>query len=471
MSLELEGLEQKKEAARKKLWKAGLLDWKLWDQQVSIYHQIRRLPKNIQMAVVLCARQFGKSFLESLIAVEDCIRNPGTSVLIVGPTIKQTVDIVHQSLRNLSYDSPEGLIQRSKSESRWYIGDSELLIGGFDINNATRIRGRTLSNIYVEELVDSNPDTYLDSMRSDLAPALTHSKNGKMIFFTTLPKIPDHPFIQDTMNQAMLDQAFYSYTIDDNKALTLEQYEACVRRSGGRNSVEFRREYLNEIVRDPSIIVVPSYSEEKHLAKVSIPSDTFWQITVDFGGVRDKTVALLHTYIYNLNKYYFHKELVWPSNTPTVTIFNDLKTWQKDFKISQVYCDAPGQIMVDLNQTFSFPVLLPPKEDWLANVNNIETSFATDQVRVNSDMKFTRLSLRSGTFNKNKTDFERTESLGHCDALAAMMYALRSQSKESPYQAFHLENKKTFERVTSLDQFRVNFENPVRTPKKFGRFR
>jgi hypothetical protein len=461
-----------KEEVKKVLWEKGLLKWKLWAQQEVIYEKIRGLPQNIQTAVILCARQFGKSFLGTLLAVEDCIRTPGSSVLIVGPTIKQTTDIVHQSLRNLSNDSPEGLITRSKSESRWYIGSSELLIGGFDINNATRVRGRTLSNIYIEELVDSNPDTYLDSMRSDLAPALTHSKSGKMTYLTTLPKIPDHPFILETMTEAQANNAFYSYTIDDNRALTQDQYEACVRRCGGRESVEFRREYLNEIVRDPSIIIVPSYSEEKHLVDYKYPPEVFKQITVDFGGVRDKTVALLHTYIFQLNKHYVIDEKVWDSNTPTTVIFNDLKKWQKDHKIHRIYCDAPGQIIVDLNEEFDFPVMMPPKEDWQANVNNLEATFGLDEIRVNPSCKFLRLSLRSGTFNKNKTDFERTESLGHCDALACLMYALRVMDKTSPYFAFKNESKQTFDRITHLSEFQMQkVQGGTIATKRFGAFK
>ena len=35
-------------------------------------------------------------------------------------------------------------------------------------------------------------------------------------------------------------------------------------------------------------------------------------------------------------------------------------------------------------------------------------------------------------FNKNRTDFQRTEELGHCDALACLMYSVRSQDKTLP---------------------------------------
>ncbi len=419
---------------RHALWRKGLLKWKLWPQQINIYEEIRKLKDNIDTVVVLCARQFGKSYLESALAIEDCIRNPGVSVLVVGPTINQTTDIVNQSLRNLAHDSPSGLIKRSKSESRWYIGDSELLIGGFDINNSSRIRGRTLYNIYLEELVDSNPDTYLDSIRSDLAPALTHSKNGRLLYFTTLPKFPDHPFIMDTIPGAQLSGAYYSYTINDNKQLTEEQYEACIKRSGGAHTVEFKREYLNQIVRDPGIICVPSYDDDKHTIKdIPKPEKAYWQITMDTGGVRDKTVALLHTYHFVADKLLYAEEKVFDANTSTVDINDSLKEWFLKYKIHQVTIDAPGQLLIDYAQMFQVNAQLPPKADWLGNLNNLEMHVASNKVLISENCPFLRQSLRSGTFNKQKTDFERTEALGHCDAIAAMMYSIRVQNRSSPY--------------------------------------
>lgn len=420
------------------LWLKGLLKWKLWKQQEIIYEQIRALPKSTQTVVMLCARQFGKSYLGTLLAVEDCIRNPGVSVLIVGPTIKQTTDIVNQSIKNLSADSPSGLIVRSKSESRWFIGTSELLIGGFDINNATRQRGKTLYRIYIEELVDSNPDQYHECIRSDLAPALTHSTDGKIIYLTTLPKIPDHPFVIDTIPEAQLRGAFYSFTIDDNKQLTEDQKQACATRCGGVNSVEYRREYLNEMVRDQSLMVVPAYDDKVHVREFTVPSRCFLSVTIDWGGVKDMTCALLHTYDFLENRFLVLDEKVFDANTDTLTIVNSLREWIQypdgHPRTPVFYCDAPGQIMVDLTVQHNFSILPVFKSDWLSGVNQMAFKFfEQERIYIKPTCSFLRQSLRSGTFNKNRTDFERTKSLGHCDGLAALMYGLRVQNLSNPF--------------------------------------
>jgi hypothetical protein len=78
---------------------------------------------------------------------------------------------------------------------------------------------------------------------------------------------------------------------------------------------------------------------------------------------------------------------------------------------------------------------LPPKDDWLAQVNALNVAFAQDRIWIAPNCVFTIQSLVSGTFNKNRTDFERTHALGHCDALAALVYGYRCVDKTDPYPA------------------------------------
>lgn len=420
-------------------WSKGELSYKLWDQQLPIYKSIRE--NQGHLSVVLCARQFGKSHLGVLMALEDCLRYPDHCILIIGPTLKQTTDIVAPRLKAIAKDAPPGLIRRSKSESKWYIGpvsqESELVIGGFDVDSGSQ-RGKTVQNIYIEEIVDAAEDKYLESMRSDLGPALTHSDNGKLVFLTTLPKTPDHPFIIDTIVEAEMHDSLYKFTINDNKKLTKEQYDRCVARSGGLHSVDFRREYLCEVVRDDNLVVVPTYDEEKHVGNFEYPLGLNHQVTIDWGGVRDKTVALFHCYDFEHDRDLIYHEYKFEPNTQTGQITGTIKYLMNQIKYVKewrVVADVPGQVRVDLNSMHKFNVTLPPKNDWQAGVNGMVVRFANDKVLIHENCKFLRQSLRSGTFNKHKTDFERTTALGHCDALAALMYAVRSKNQKNPFDS------------------------------------
>lgn len=414
-------------------WRRGMISYKLWPQQLPIYNAIRELPLHSDPVVVLCARQFGKSVLGALLAIEDCLRNSEVAVMVVGPTIEQTTAIVNQSMQVISRDAPPGLIRPSKAESKWYVDDSELIIGGFDVRMASRKRGRRLHRIYIEEIVDSKPDDYEEALSSDLGPMLTHSDDASMIFLTTLPKIPDHPFITKTIPAARLRGSFYSYTIDDNKALTPEKYQACVDRAGGRHTIAFRREYLNEIVRDPTVVVVPTFCKPEHVKKFPIPTTTKWMVCVDWGGVRDKTVALLMTHDFFEAKDLVVDELVFDPNTSTNDIVQALRRWEREYEVDRRVADVPGQISVDLSQTHQYHVSSPEKSDWQSGVNQMVARFAQNTVLVHPRCTFTTLSLESGTLSKNKNDFDRSEALGHCDALAALMYGLRCIDRLNPW--------------------------------------
>lgn len=460
--------------AKSWMWRKGNLSWKIWEQQEPIYKGIRALEKKVGTVVILCARQFGKSHLGVLMAIEDCLRYPNKCVLVMGPTLKQTREIVTPRMRDIAKDAPPGLVRPSKSEGKWYIGESELVIGGFDQNSSSQ-RGKTVQTIYIEEIVDSNPDDYQESMRSDLGPALTHSDGGKMIFLTTPPKIPDHPFITDTMANAELNNSLYIFTIRDNHKLSAEQVAACVKRCGGEHTVDFRREYLCEIVRDAQVVVVPDYDDVRHVFQFERPLHIIPHITIDFGGVRDRTAAILHWYNFLDNKTEVWDERVFPPNTPTSYMVKAFLEMEAPFGEMRRFADAPGQVQVDLANE-GYQTSLPPKSDWQAGVNKLAVTFAADEIRVHERCKFLRQSLKSGTFNKHRTDFERTEALGHCDALAALMYGLRAQDHSNPYprqtlsrDVYHFIPKETEESaIAGAIQPKVmgGFE-----PKKFGTFR
>lgn len=477
-------VETSPQDVRDYMWRRGYLRWKLWPQQEPIYDGVRSLPRDIQHAVILCARQFGKSYLGTLLAVEDCLRTPGVSVLVVGPTKDQTTDIVHQSIRALADGAPDGLVRRAKSDSRWHIGSSELVVGGFELNNAARKRGRSLIKIYIEEVVDSDPDQYVDAMRSDLGPALTHAPDAKMIFLTTLPKLTDHPFILETIPQAKLENAFYSYTIDDNKQLTEQQYDACVKRCGGRHTVEFRREYLNEIVRDASSMIVPDFDKDRHVKRVERPEYGRYQVVIDVGGVRDKTVALLCCYDFRRAKLLVVGERVFDANTPTDTWVRGVLELERGMEQPPIrWADCPGQLQIDLNTAHKYQVRLPLKDDWEAGINAMQLEFTWDRIEIDESCRLLIASLESGQYNKNRTDFARTSALGHCDALAALMYSCRMIDKTNPYPRVILprdtmfvppEKKSDMEQVATAIQpksFRNEFNSDVYRPKKFGSFR
>jgi len=477
------------------LWRGGILAWKLWQQQLRIYNIIRSLPLHVQIVVLLLARQFGKSVLSIVMAVEDCIQNPGVIVVIIAPKVDQAIDIVSPRMKWLTRDAPKGLIRPLKSENTWlFSNESELKLGGYS-SAAVSQRGKTLHKVILEEFgPDTDADGYLDFLRSDVGPALMHSKNAQLIFPTTLPKMPDHPFITETIPEAQLHGAYFEFTIDDNEALSPEQKAAAIKLAGGRGSIDCERELYCKSVRDPSVVVLPPYDDKRHASTpFELPRYFLPQITIDWGGVKDKTVALWHTHDFFSDMDLVFDELVWDPNTPSKVIVPALRE-RDEYWRDLVYgadpwpvapewvADLPGQTRVDLEQSFKFPTRPPPKEDWQSGVNQMQVRCSQDKLRIHPRCKFLRLSCRSGTFNKQKTDFARTKTLGHMDALAALMYALRTQNRANPWpdqlasrdQYFKRQDPPTEEeRIAKAIQPKSFGPDPGKgfQPKKFGKFK
>lgn len=424
--------------ARRALWLHGILTWKLHESQLVIDEGIESLPKNVHEAVILCCRRFGKSFYGCVRSLSRGIQARDKKVLrIIGPDIKQTKMIVEYNMAKITEElrqlNLENLVKWVKSENMYLIGEhSGLFLGGFD-SQADSLRGGEAHEILIEESGSSDPDQYDYQMRSVIKPQLLKT-NGIMIHLTTLPPIPDHPFINETIPQAKLDNAFYSYTIYEDPLATPDIIERAKKDSGGEHTEAFRREYLNEIIRDRNIVIIPDFNERLHVKEITTPPWINYEIYTDWGGVRDFTVSLLMGYDFLRAKDLVLDEMWWPANTPTEVINRDLKRWA-DLRIKKHYVDAPGQLHVDLLYTHKLEVTAPDKGDWEANINTTANRFTVNKIEISPKCALLKQTCQSGTFNKHRTDFARSNALGHMDAVAALMYGIRHLDRTSPYPA------------------------------------
>lgn len=471
---------------REVLWRRGDLEFLLWDQQLPIWEAMDGLPNHITEFILLCARQFGKSSLGVLRALSRAIKHRDSCILIMGPDTRQTKDIVRPKMRLLTQTAPKGLIKQMKAENRYHIYHdldpnasdyTEIIIGGMN-ENSTSQRGKTVQEIFVEEIGDQNGDHFLESMEQDLGPALTHSKNGKITYLTTVPPIPDHPFITQTMVKAEKNNAIKIYTIDDNKALSQEQYDACVERSGGKHTVGFKREYMCQVVRDTNLVVLPDWDQKRNVMDVELPAALRMHTTIDWGGVRDKTCAILHYYDYLRDVDVFWDERVFEPNTPSSVIIEECRAMEAQFlamrdyhSIASRFIDAPHQfVYVDLVAQYNYPATIPTKPDWKSAVNTLNNRFKLGKAVIHSRCKFLTLSARSGMLNKTKSDYDRSTVLGHCDGIAAMKYAVRMRDTGDPYTILQdTNNIRVLQNI--IPGGIVQSQSHSYQPKRFGKHR
>jgi len=474
--------ERLRQAAKEIAWTQGHLEWKLHPAQLKIHESIEALPVATKHAVILCCRRFGKSFYGCARGLMSGLRKQKFLTRIIGPDIKQTVMIVEYNMAKLTEElgslGLRDLVKRVKYENMYRVGSSAIFLGGFD-SQRDSLRGGEADEILVEETGASDPEQYSYMMRDVLMPQLLKTR-GRMIDLTTLPKIPDHPFALETVERARLDSAFYSYTIYEDPLATPEIIADAIRDCGGVETDAFRREYLNEQVRDKSLVIIPDYDDRLDVEEVAAPLASFMEIFTDWGGIRDFTVSLLMTYDYLRGCDYVLDELWWPNNTPTDTIKLEMSVAWGQFAAKNWYADAHGQTVVDLNRVEFEADLrrklaceglprarMPRKDDFETAINNMANRVRLRKVKIHPKCKLLRATCRSGRLNNLRTDFARTPTLGHMDAAAALMYGVRNLDRTSPYPA-GTEAEDYANMRKRLPAPRTSF---VTEPKKFGVYR
>ena len=412
-------------------WNRGILEYKLDSLQTRILDDISGNDTN--KVLILSSRQIGKSYWSCIYALRFLLANPNTIARIVAPTLEQAYDIVDDNLNKILEDAPKGLINRKKSSLRWdFTNGSSLRLGGLKRAHVDSNRGGNASLVIYEECGFVNGDDFIYGINSVLGPQLLRSA-GREIYVSTPSDNPDHPLHTKVLPECETNSSLFRYTVFDSPSISPHMIEEAIRRSGGENTEAFRREYMAEIIRSDSFMVVP-FSYERHVVDFTPPKKSVWGLTVDWGGVRDKTCALLHTYDFTSDTLLVWDESMWDANTPTTVIVEGIRELQSrnNVQLETIYADVPGQISIDLINNHNMPTTSPSKNDWLASVNNMAAEFHSDKIKIHSRCLFLIKSCYSGMFNKKRSDFLRSEELGHCDALAALMYAVRSQDKEIP---------------------------------------
>jgi hypothetical protein len=476
-------------------WLKCDLEWKFDLLQRRISETVKSRP-DAKKICILSSRQIGKSYWSVGHAVEYLCNNKDKIARIVAPTLGNCHDIVNDNLMRITSDAPDGLIARRSAKMRWEISnESSLRLGALERANVDDMnRGGNASLIIYEECGFVKGDDFLYGVNSVLGPQLLRS-NGKEIFVSSPPEDPDHPLITQIKPECEELGTFFSFTVFDSPSITPDQIvEAAIRsgcaltrdfivavREGHVNSANvheiayktksqlsdaFRREFLAEIIRPSTLMVVPDFRDDiRHVMPFDNPIATNWTITIDWGGVRDMTVALLHTYDYMANMDLVRDERVFPPNTSTAVIVQQLReAWENSYHVESRWADVHGQTQVDLI-ALGYDVNIPQKSDWLGSVQSMAVKFTTNRIYIDPRCIFVRKSLKGGMFNKTKTDFERTEKLGHCDALAALMYAIRSQNRESPYESGRYISKDMY--VPYKQDIDIDLATAL-NPKKFG---
>lgn len=426
-----------KEEAIKALWRKGILSWKLDKNQ----QEMRDMVKNSGHKVIVfgCSRQIGKTYGLTSIAVETCIQKPYQTVVFIAPKVKDIRKIIAPLIREICVDAPKEQrpVFKSQESVFRFPNGSEIQLAGTDNGHANSIRGIKAHLCIIDEAgFCDDLDYVVDSI---LIPTTT-TTGGKIILSSTPSKALDHPFIT-FLKQAELEGRYVKKTIYDNPRLTPQQINDIAESCGGVMSVNFRREYLVEIITSEEDAVIPEFTKELQpqiiLDWANAPHYDAY-VAMDIGG-RDFTAVIFGYYDFANAKFIIQDEIVMGRSMTTEQLAlaikeKELALWKGKPPYLRVADNNNIILLNDLTIKHGLTFIPTLKDNFDAALNNMRMMIKSKKIIINPNCKSTVYHLESATWNKARTKFSRSADKGHFDLVAALIYLCRNINfNKNPY--------------------------------------
>lgn len=447
--------------------------WYLRDSQLDIYE----LLVECQEPFIEASRRFGKTTSIAVFVHELLNANPGWIWRWCAPDQKQARQIVKPIFSQIQNMTPE------ENRAKWLTTDSHyrypngsiLYLVGVNQDKGESARGPAANGITLDEYGFWVEAEYI--AKSILFPQLQNQAGQYFIKASTPPPDLDHVYYREK-KLAIRKGKFIQKLIWDNEALSKTELDKIIEEAGGVDSVTFRREYLCEEVSDPKKLVIPEWSEAENVIDDDYPYpecyDTY--VSID-SGADDNTACEFGYYDFHRNEIIVDYEFfingettktiislckvieVWLWGTPSHTLdfeetikkildkkSTEAQKTELDKEITLYYesaskrpykrvYDGDKQLIYDVIGDHEYKVQLPLKQDKIASIHELRTEVSSRRFKVKRRCKNLIYQMKVGMWANDKhLDFQRSESLGHLDGVAAAMYLQRSVDRSrNPY--------------------------------------
>jgi phage terminase large subunit len=434
--------------AKEKLWRQGILHWKLDSNQRDLYKDYYN-ENGHKQKVWSCSRQIGKGWTVCTLILEEAIKRPGIRMVYLAPELNDAKDIVEQTISQITEDCPEDLRPNFNSiKNRWeWPNGSFLKLAGTDNKNYKKIRGRKYDRIFLDEFC------FMDEFRtvffSCVKPTTTSVQDYKIVFISTPPETADHES-NLILDQAEEDGTLITRTIYDCPRFSKEYIEQNIlkdyRLLGGADSVDFKREYMCLRIADTNKLVIPEATEKKVTEiTANIVRPEFFNILEAYDwGVMDNNAGLFSYVDYRNNRLVIENEL-WMDGIHNTTdeIQAKIKEIEKDtfpIKHGEIlrFCDNNLQIINDMNLMYQINMIATKKDNLHAAINHVRKLIANNQIVINPRCVNLIAQLKSATWKTDqKREFSRRNG-HHYDLIAALIYLVRNANLEiDPFPELH----------------------------------
>lgn len=359
------------------------------------------------------------------------------------PWKNQAREIVMPEIDRIQESCPESLKFRFYKTDSFYEhpkNGSRLYLRGVNDDRGESARGPFAHGLTADEYGSWKEADYI--LNEAMIPQLL-STNGPLWRVSSPPKNLGHLFY-DERELAARERRFISKTILDAvpELYTEEQIWEMCKAVGGKDSAAWRREFMCEPVSDPESLIIPEWSEA-NIVDDDYPMPQFLDTYVaGDSGADDNTAMLFAYYNFAKNEIVVENEFVDNGRTTTYIIERakeiERELWGEMKPYKRVY-DADKQLLYDIIGDLKYAVMPPRKEDKIAAIHELRVEVQSLRFKVKRRCVNTIRQLKVGMWKDDKhTDFERTDGLGHLDAIAAAIYLNRAVDRtKNPTPRFH----------------------------------
>lgn len=470
------------------LWRRAVINWKLDVNQIEMYNFVMNGQNKI--TVIGSSRQLGKTYFLVTLAIEQCLKQKYSIVKFIAPKVKDIKRIISPLIREITADCPNDLKPTYNTQDHIFkfANGSEIQLAGTDNGHAESIRGNKAHLCIIDEAGFCDDLDYI--VKSILIPTTT-TTGGKIVMASTPSKSPDHPFMA-FMKHAEAEQRFVKKTIYDNPRLTEKEINEIAESLGGKDSVDFRREYLVEMITSEDDAVVPEFNKELQSRIVrthDAPPHYDSYVSMDIGA-RDLTVALFAYYDFIQGKIIVQDEVVLSGkkmltdNLAELIKAKEQALWTSpktgSFKPPTLRVADNNNIILlnDLAAKHQINFVPTLKDNSDAALNNMRMLLRSERIIIDPRCKTLIFHLESAIWNKARNSYVRSGDQGHYDAVDALKYLCRNVNmNKNPYPSnYHLANthapifsmEKPNEPQNDLERKLVEMTK-IKTGRKIGR--
>lgn len=392
--------------------------------------------------VIEGGRRTGKSSLDMLLAIETCIRNPGCIVGYIAPVREKLKGYIQPILADVLADcpahlKPEYLVNENALK---FPNKAKILFVGSNNKSYITLRGFKLKALFGDEFAFIDNFNYaLDRV---LKPALFDSNGKTMLTSSPSPQL-DHPFHVLADKQKL--KGLYRHASVTEAGYPPERIAKF--REDCMSDEDFRREYFAERVIDPRRSIVPEWKDE--YGEIEPVRDEFFKFyqyvnALDLGWSDFTVVLWMYWDFKNAQLVVEDEYAVRGPNMTTDFLTGSIKDKEKtllwmpeagankliDTRVADVNNPL---ILSDMARLHGLSYFYPSKERVEVMVNQLRMLVRKGGLKVHPRCKMLRKTLKSAMWDEKHEGFAESEELGHADAIAALIYGMRSiNSQRNP---------------------------------------